>query len=50
VEGHTDFMAAVVGSETVGDWASPVTLQQNGDDWTIPDGESANFFRVKLEE
>ena len=50
VEGHTDFTAAVVGSELVGDRASPVTLQQNGNDWTLPAGESANFFRVRLEE
>ena len=47
---HTDFTAAVVGSESVGDWASPVTLQQNGNDWTLPVGKSANFFRVRLEE
>ena len=50
VEGHTDFTAEVVGSESVGDWASPVTLQQNGDNWTLPAGKSANFFRVRLEE
>ena len=50
VEGHTDFTAAVVGSESVGDWVSPVTLQQNGNDWTLPAGKSANFFRVRLEE
>ena len=50
VEGHSDFTAEVVGSESVGDWASPVTLQQNGNDWTLPAGESANFFRVRLEE
>ena len=50
VEGHTDFTAAVVGSETVDDWSSPVTLQQNGNDWTLPAGKSANFFRVRLEE
>lgn len=50
VEGHTDFTAVVVGSESVGDWASPVTLQQNGDNWTLPAGKSANFFRVRLEE
>ena len=50
VEGHTDFTAEVVGSESVGDWASPVTLQQNGNNWTLPAGKSANFFRVRLEE
>ena len=50
VEGHTDFTAAVVGSESVGDWASPVTLLQIGNDWTLPAGESANFFRVRIEE
>ncbi len=50
VEGHTDFTAGVIGSEAVDDWASPVTLQQSGNDWTLPSGESANFFRVRLEE
>ncbi len=50
VEGHIDFTAEVVGSETVDDWSSPVTLQQNGNDWTLPAGKSANFFRVRLEE
>ncbi|MCR5751600.1 MAG: leucine-rich repeat domain-containing protein, partial [Kiritimatiellae bacterium] len=50
VEGHTDFAAAVVGSESVDDWASPVTLQQSGNDWTLPVGQSANFFRVRLTE
>ena len=50
VEGHEDFTAEVVGSESVGDWASPVTLQQSGNNWTLPAGESANFFRVRLEE
>ena len=44
------FSVAVVGSESVGDWASPVTLQQNGNDRTLPAGKSANFFRVRLEE
>ena len=50
VEGHTDFTAEVVGSESVGDWASPVTLQQSGDNWTLPAGKTANFFRVRIEE
>ena len=36
------------GSETVGDWASPVTLQQSGDNWPLPAGKSANFFRVRV--
>ena len=30
--------------------SSPVTLQQGGDNWTLPAGKSANFFRVRLEE
>ena len=25
-------------------------LQQNGNDWPLPAGKSANFFRVRLEE
>ena len=50
MEGHTDFTSEVIGSEAVNDWASPVTLQQNGNDWTLPAGKSAHFFRVRLEE
>ena len=32
------------------DWTSPVILDRSGDDWTLPVGESANFFRVRLSE
>ena len=32
------------------DWSAPVTLQQSGNNWTLPAGQSANFFRVRLTE
>lgn len=32
-----------------GNWTLPVVLEnKSGDDWTLPVGESANFFRVRL--
>ena len=30
--------------------ASPVILIKSGNDWTLPSGQSANFFRVRLTE
>ena len=50
VEGHDDFTPAVIGAPALDDWASPVFLDRSGDDWTLPTGESANFFRVRLSE
>ena len=32
-------------------WTSPVVLEnKSGDDWTLPAGKTANFFRVRLSE
>lgn len=50
VEGHTDFIFQVIGTETLDDWSSPVFLNRNGNDWTLPVGTSAHFFRVRLSE
>ena len=35
---------------TLEDWSEPVFLERNGNDWTLPAGESAQFFRVQLRE
>ena len=48
--GHTDFHAQVVGSSSLEDWTHPVFLIRNGNDWTLPPGQSANFFRLRLGE
>ena len=49
VEGHTDFTPAVIGTPNLQSWSSPVMLEnKSGDDWTLPVGASANFFRVRL--
>ena len=51
VEGHTDFTPAVIGTPTLDNWSLPVVLEnKSGDEWTLPVGESANFFRVRLSE
>ena len=51
VEGHTDFTPAVIGTPVLDNWSSPVVLEnKSGDDWTLPAGKSANFFRVRLSE
>ena len=50
VEGHTDFTSAVIGTPTLDEWSSPVILNRSGDDWTLPKGAAANFFRVRLTE
>ena len=50
VEGRTEFSPAVIGSPDLEDWNLPVYLDCDGDNWTLPPGESANFFRVRLEE
>ena len=51
VEGRDDFMPAVIGTDDLQDWTSPVMLEnKSGDDWTLPVGASANFFRVRLSE
>ena len=35
---------------TLEDWSEPVFLERNGNDWTLPAGESAQFFCVQLSE
>ena len=51
IEGRADFTSSVIGTKDVRDWSSPVLLKRNGDDaWTLPLGESANFFRILLNE
>ena len=48
VEGRTDFAVVVVGSASLDDWTSPVALEKSGNGWTLPTGQTANFFRVRL--
>ena len=48
IEGHTDFTPAVIGSPSLDSWTSPVILIQSGNSWSLPSGQSANFFRVRL--
>ena len=51
VKGHDDFTPAVIGAPTLDNWSSPVVLEnKSGNDWTLPAGKSANFFRVRLSE
>lgn len=50
IEGHTDFTPSVIGSSALDSWTSPVILNHSGDNWTLPSGYSANFFRVRLTE
>lgn len=50
VEGCDDFTFRVIGVLTLEDWSEPVFLERNGNDWTLPAGESAQFFRVQLSE
>ena len=51
VEGHTDFTPAVIGTPNLQNWTSPVMLEnKSGNDWTLPAGKSAHFFRVRLSE
>ena len=50
VEGHDDFTFRVIGAPALDDWSEPVFLERNGNDWTLPVGESAHFSRVRLRE
>ena len=50
IEGHTDFTLSVIGSSAPDSWTAPVILNHSGDNWTLPSGYSANFFRVRLVE
>lgn len=48
VSGRTDFPVRVIGAPSLEDWDEPVGLNPYFDEWTLPLGESANFFRVQL--
>ena len=49
IEGRDDFTPAVIGTPNLQNWTSPVVLEnKSGDEWTLPAGKSANFFRVRL--
>lgn len=51
VDGHDDFTESVVGTEDLLDWTTPVILENNtANDWTLKNGDEANFFKVRLEE
>ena len=50
VEGHIDFTPVIIGTSALDDWTSPVILIQSGNTWSLPSGQSANFFRVRLAE
>ena len=51
IEGHTDFTPAVIGTANLQNWSSPVMLENKSvEDWTLPAGAEANFFRVRLSE
>ena len=47
-EWREDVTATVVGSSSLSDWSNPVILEQDGDEWTLPTGAKANFFRLIL--
>lgn len=48
IEGRTDFSASIIGVPSLDNWDNPVILNRRGNDWTLPSGKAANFFRVKL--
>jgi hypothetical protein len=50
VQDHTDFTVMVIGSSSLDDWTSPVELEKSGNDWTLPSGQTASFFRVRLSD
>jgi len=52
VEGHGDFIGVVIGAPTLTDWTQPVILNRvgNSNDWRLPAGKSAHFFKLRLEE
>lgn len=51
IKGRVDFTPAVIGTDNLQDWSSPVFLENNyGNDWTLPAGEDAKFFRLRLIE
>lgn len=55
VPGHQDFTIEVVGTPDLKDWTNPVPLNclgpcAEGEEWILPQGEEAQFFRVRLSE
>lgn len=44
----TGCIPAVIGTPTLDNWNSPVVLERDGNNWTLPAGKSANFFRVRV--
>ena len=50
VEGRTDFTVSVIGTDSLNEWSSPVTLEpdQTSTSWSLPDGATGRFFRVRL--
>ena len=44
----TGVTPAVIGTSALDNWNSPVVLERDGDNWTLPAGKSASFFRVRL--
>ena len=44
----TGVTAEVIGSSALNDWTSLVSLNRDGDNWTLKPGDSANFFRVRV--
>lgn len=44
----TWFTPTVIGTSALDNWKSPVVLERDGDNWTLPSGKSANFFRVRV--
>lgn len=48
--GHTDFDMKMIGTPNLQNWSSPVILNRTGNEWTLPVGAEANFFKVRLSE
>ena len=50
VEDHTGFTISVIGTGNLNEWSSPVILEPDstGTSWSLPDGATARFFRVRL--
>ena len=44
----TGFTPTVIGTSALDNWKSPVVLERDGNNWTLPSGKSANFFRVRM--
>ena len=44
----TGATAEVIGSSALTNWTSSVSLNRDGNSWTLKPGDSANFFRVRV--